>query len=416
MNKRIKDILSIENLDKLANYSFVLYGFLLPLSRAAISFFSILIFVIWIQKIIRLKDFSIFKEKSIIFFWVFLGFSALSLLWADRNYFGFGADILRKYMYLWALPAFAAIVEKRYAKAALEAFVCSMVISSVISFLLFFQIVHINGVSADNPSPIMHHIVYSIFLALTSALLLHRILNRDISFQRRVFYIFLFVLVSGALFLINGRTGQVAFLAAIFVTVYLRYRFTLKSIFLSVILFFVIVFSAYHLSDNFHKRAQATVHNTIDAIKNENYFESVGQRIGAWIIAKELLKEKPLLGYGIGSEMPAFYEYTRKDRKYRFYTELGFPHMHSEYLQIALQVGLIGFSIFLLFLYFMFKSPTRDREIRDIKYIFLTVFILGMFTEPLISHRNFSMGLFAFLGGIVLIFSRNENAKKREVE
>ncbi len=414
MNK-IKELLSVEKLDKLANYSFVLYGFLLPLSRAAISFFSILIFVIWIQKLIRVRNFSVFREKAIIFFWLFLGFSALSLLWANPNYFGFGADILRKYMYLWALPAYVAIVDKKYAKLALKAFICSMVISAIISYLLFFEVIKFDGVSPQNPSPIMHHIVYSIFLALSAALLLHRVLNNSINIKKRVLDLFLFVLVSGALFLINGRTGQFAFLAAIFVTVYLHYRFTLKGMFLSALLFAAILFSAYHLSDNFHKRAKATIHNTIDAIENENYFESVGQRIGAWIIAKEMLKEKPLLGYGIGSEMPAFYEYTHKDRKYRFYTELGFPHMHSEYLQIVLQIGVVGLLIFFLFLYFIFKAPTTDREIRDIKYIFLTVFILGMITEPLISHRNFSMGLFAFLGGIVLIFSKEAESKRVEV-
>ena len=410
--KKIKEFLSVENLDKLANYSFVLYGFLLPLSRAAISFFSILIFAVWVQRVIRTRDFSVFKEKPIIFFWLFLGFSALSLLWANHNYFGFGADALRKYMYLWALPAYAAVIEKKYAKLALKAFVCSMVISSVVSYLLFFGIIKLEGVSPQNPSPVMHHIVYSIFLAFGAALLLHRVLNNDINMKKRFADFVLFLLVSGALFLINGRTGQFAFLAAIFVTVYLHYRFTFKGIFLSFLLFIGVFFSAYHLSDNFHKRAKATIHNTIDAIENENYFESVGQRIGAWIIAKEMLKEKPLLGYGVGSEMPAFYEYTHRDRKYRFYTELGFPHMHSEYLQIVLQIGLIGLSLFLLFLYFIFKAPTEDREIRDIKYIFLTVFILGMFTEPLVSHRNFSMGLFAFIGGIVLVFSREKRTER----
>lgn len=404
--QKLKSFLSVENLNKIANYSFVLYGFLLPLSRAAISFFSILIFAIWIQKLVRTKDFSIFKEKAVIFFYLFLIFSALSILWANPKYLGFGLDILRKYMYLWAFPAFADLIDKKYAKLALKAFVLGVVISSLLSYGIFFKIIEISGVNPNNPSPIMHHIVYSIFLSFTAALLLYRILNNKLNKKKRFLDIALFLLISGNLFLINGRTGQVGFIFAIFVVSYLHYRFSLKTAAISISLLFAILFGAYHLSDNFHKRVQKTFHNTIDAIENENYYESVGQRIGAWIITKEMLKKHPFLGYGIGSEMPAFYQYTKTDPKYRFYKELGFPHMHSQYLQIVLQIGVVGLFIFLLFIYFLFKADTKDREIRDIKYIFLTIYLLGFFTEPLISHRNFSMGLFAFLAGIILVFSK----------
>ncbi|NPA81485.1 MAG: O-antigen ligase family protein [Epsilonproteobacteria bacterium] len=403
--QKIGKLLSVENLDKLANYSFVLYGFLLPLSRAAISFFSILIFAIWIQKLIRVKDFSIFKEKAIIFFYLFLIFSAISLFWANPKYFGFGADILRKYMYLWALPAYAAIIDKKYAKMALNAFIWGVFVSSLISYGVFFEIIHLHGVAPQNPSPVMHHIVYSIFLAFAASLLLYKILNYK---KNRILHTIMFALIVGDLFLINGRTGQVTFIFAMLLVIYLRYRFTIKTILLSAALLFSILFAAYHLSENFHNRVKLTIHNTIDAIENENYYESVGQRIGTWFITKEMLKDHLLLGYGIGSEMPAFYKYTKTDPKYRFYKELGFPHMHNQYLQIILQIGLIGLLIFLAFIYFIYKAPTEDREIRDVKYIILTIYLLGFLTEPLISHRNFSMGLFAFVIGIVLVFSKRE--------
>ena len=355
---------------------------------------------------IRKKNFSIFKEKPIFFFLLFLIFSTLSILWTNPLYIDNAIDILRKYMYLWAFLAYSAIIEKKYAKNALKAFIIGLTISSLISYGVFFKFISLNGVLPQNPSPIMHHIVYSIFLAIGAALLLHRILNNNLNKNRRILDLFLFLLLSGNLFLINGRTGQIAFIVAIAVVVYLYYRFTLRSILLLGFLLFSILFSAYHLSDNFNNRVKATIKNSIDAIENDNYFESVGQRIGTWIISEEMIKKKPLLGYGIGSEMPAFYEYTKTDKKYRFYTELGFPHMHNQYLQILLQIGIIGLSIFILFLVFLFRSPTSDRQIRDIKYIYLTIFILGFFAEPLISHRNFSMGLFAFLSGIVLVFSK----------
>jgi len=86
--------------------------------------------------------------------------------------------------------------------------------------------------------------------------------------------------------------------------------------------------------------------------------------------------------------------------------------MHNQYLQILLQTGVMGLGIFVLFLVFLFRSPTTNRQIRDIKYIFLTIFILGFFAEPLISHRNFSMGLFAFLSGIVLVFSKEKAVER----
>lgn len=59
-----------------------------------------------------------------------------------------------------------------------------------------------------------------------------------------------------------------------------------------------------------------------------------GGRLAGWLLTIELIKERPLLGYGLGSYIDLFLMHA--DERFRF----AFDHAHNDYLETAAELGL----------------------------------------------------------------------------
>ena len=198
------------NADRLLNYLYVLYAFTLPLSRTSTAIATALILLLFL--------FSPEKKQKVAEIWripaarwivIFVGYYFLSLLitttpghtseeWKE------GLRYLVPYLYLLPAVIIAATIEKHYLKIVLGALLAGMMISEVLSYLIFFGVWEKDRsiVSIANPTPFMHHIQYSTFLAITALLLLERII-RDSRIAYRIIYALFFTAIVGTLFLIT---------------------------------------------------------------------------------------------------------------------------------------------------------------------------------------------------------------------
>ncbi|MDT8339415.1 MAG: hypothetical protein RQ763_09460, partial [Sulfurimonas sp.] len=80
------------------NYIFILYAFLLPISRAGISILTALLFILWLFSNNFSKKVEFIKSNSVIlYFLAFIGFSLLSLFWSENVISGLA--YIRKYLY-----------------------------------------------------------------------------------------------------------------------------------------------------------------------------------------------------------------------------------------------------------------------------------------------------------------------------
>mgnify|MGYP001573307425 FL=1 len=133
--------------------------------------------------------------------------------------------------------------------------------------------------------------------------------------------------------------------------------------------------------------------NISDELKSEEGFSN---RIPAWIAAIDIIKDRPILGYGWGIKkfkelvyQEKFLERWKENKPsvYEFYTvtvkNTFFPP-HNLFLEIAVQSGLLGFTAFIVFIaiysYYLIKNILRTSSDED---------------------RNFSMIL---IGGTFLSF------------
>jgi len=391
---------------EILNYLYVLYAFTLPLSRASTSIATALILVLFLfsgnVKVSIKKIWENTAARSIL---IFVLFYFLSLLGLFPEEWKQGIRYLIPYLYLLPAVIMMVTLEKRYIPLVLSALIAGLFVSEVISYTLFFELWEKSRVIASNPSPFMHHIQYSTFLAFTALMLLNMLLKET----RRgypLFYFLFFVAVVGTLFLINGRTGQVAFLVGLFVLGLMHFQNKAKALLLSSLMIVLVVGAAYALSDNFRERisvAQSDIHNMID---KGNYGTSLGYRVGVTILSLPLIEEKPLFGTGVIDTIPLI----RKEAAIEFPNDYFLSianHLQNQYLQILVEIGFVGLGLFLVMLYSIARIPLQSEMYRNLKIILMSVYLFTMLSDIQL-HIQFTAGLFALITGVLLAQSRIE--------
>jgi len=286
------------NFKKIIYYVVLIFAFTLPLSRAAISLFIILLPLLWILEGDFQKKYEQIKSsKLLLAILFFLFFSILSITWTEDLTLGMKG--LRLDMYLLSLFVIATSIKKEHIQSIITVFLLGMFISEVIAYGVFFELWTFKNATVQNPSPFMMHIDYSVFMAFTSLLLLNRLFANHYELKEKLVYVFFFLTVTGNLFLAIGRTGQVAFVVGVFVMSIIHFRITLKSMLISTLLLSSIFTVAYNVSDTFKVRAHAGL-NDIQKISDMNLNNSWGIRVAYYITTYDIFKNNPIVGVGLG--------------------------------------------------------------------------------------------------------------------
>lgn len=400
MKKMIK--LSKITLDDYINYIFLLYAFLLPLSRAGITILTALLFVLWLFTADFKKKITFLKSNKIaIYLFAFIALSLLSLVWSDNV--SSGLYYIRKYWYYLTIFVIATSVHKKYIKYAITAFLSGMFISEMLSYGIFFELFTFKNVPSDNPTPFMNHLQYSMFLAFTSLLLLNRYFYEE-RLKYKILYLLYFLTVTTNLFINAGRTGQVAFFIALFVLGLLNIKRKLLSLFIMLTLSSSILFVSYQVSPVFKSRIDVGVKDIKGIYQNEDYSTSIGLRIGAWTVGSEIFMDNPLLGTGVTNDMNKMREYITNNHPEMQCVKI-MPSYHNYYVHTAVRLGIIGLFLYLMIFYSILKLEAPVKENSNLKILFVVVYMISSLFENMF-HEQFSEAFFAFFVGVFIAQSR----------
>ena len=400
----------IKNISRIdyINYLILLYAFLLPLSLDITRTISIILIILWISG----KDrFETSIPKPLIIFLAFIGISFISYFWSDST-FQEVFKYIKRYWYFFPAFIIYKYIKKAYIEYAISTFLLGMFVSEMISFSIYFHIISPFGLAnATTLSPFMQHTMYSIFLAATSIFLLGRFLyEKNIKYQIVYFLFFLSVAVN--LFINTGRTGQIAFFGALIILFIYKYKLRIKSVFLSILAIIFILFAAYNFSPNFKNRMNQTEQSVNKMLKKDDYSTSLGIRAAFWIITKEMFLDSPILGVGTANHLSKM-KITIEEKLPHLKINKGYLHFHNQYLEVLVQLGIIGLFIFLLFLYSIIKIKILNYEINLLKIGFISVFILGMITDNIL-WLNMTIMLFSFILGLLLAQNKYEQKRLKE--
>ncbi len=406
----MKNLLNKINFEKTYYISLLIFAFMLPLSRAANSFFIILLILLLLLQGNYKNHFKILSTSPLaISIFSFILFTFLSLIWTENLEFALNQK--RLYVPWLAIFTIALNVKKEQIFSIISAFVIGMIVSELLSYGMFFELWQIKGHGKEYPSPFMMHIDYSVFLAFTSIILLNRLLSMRYSLKEKLIILFFFLTITGNLFINDGRTGQLAFMVGIFATIFIHYKINIKSIIASVILISIIFSSAYTFSNKFQTRVHAA-QSDIERIMNGQLNSSWGIRVAMYFVAADIAKENPILGVGVGDYKIAAKEALAKNDHNFHKTVIEFipkHHFHSQYLNILVQGGIIGLLIFLMIFYQFAKLSILDPELKELSLLIIILMMTAFIAEPLFL-KQFTNMLFILFAGLFLAASLHSKA------
>ena len=185
--------------------------------------------------------------------------------------------------------------------------------------------------------------------------------------RTRAGLIFFLLLETGLAFLNNHRTQIVAFGAGIaFITLASR-RYKLLSC--GVVAVLIALFAAYQASPRSFDRYK-TLLNPQTYVSNDS--TGLNDRLAIWQGTVDMIKERPLLGYGYGwkkiknvaVDSGWLERWDKNGRTHLYFTEKGYgaANPHNLVLQILFEVGIIGLAAFLfLWLTVVWKAVKTGR-------------------------------------------------------
>lgn len=171
---------------------------------------------------------------------------------------------------------------------------------------------------------------------------------------------------------------------------------------LLIILTILMVSSLFILNN---KKIQQGIHTAITAVKDKKYTGSWGHRVGFAIVGLQIYSEHPIIGRGINDVRARTIEFAKNNPEY-FKGDHN-RHFHNEHINILVEVGLIGYSLFILFIYMFLKLSVQDSFINRLKYTFIISFLFLMLGEHYLHTQQVASFFFIFLS-LILLYNKQE--------
>jgi len=398
-------MIKIKDYKKYITYLLIAYAFSFPISKAATNLFEILAILLWIIEGNWKEKFALYKNNLLsIAIALLISFSLISILWHGNA--ELTLKYVAKYRHLLIIFVFYSSFDKKYTSSLLSAFLAAMFLSEIMSYAIFFELIHYKNISPNDPSPFMSHMTYSTVLAFTINVLLIRFFYAT-NLKYKLFYILFFITATINLFINGGRSGQVIFIILIFITIFTSLKHKVKAFILSLIILVSTFFLAYTLSQNFQKRSNQLYNDISNIIVANNYEGNAGTRLALSIIGIQTFIDNPLSGTGIAYNMHNIKTYANKNA---FNPNLlsNLADYHNGFLTVSVQLGIIGLLISILIIYSLLSLQIRDKEYKILSLLFATTFVLFSFTHNTFHTMN-PMIFFALFAGYFNALSREKS-------
>jgi len=372
----------------------------LPLYRPWVTLASTLVMLLWIfggnlkSEIKRLKH-----HRLTLAIVVFLALNLLSLAWSGDP--GAGLRYVAKYRYLLLVPMVATAVSGLFRKRAAVAFQIGAVGSVALSAAVLLGTLHIGDAHPGDPSATMAHLDYTLILAVCSLLGLTRALYGRMSSRERVLWFAGSVLTAAGLLFNIGRSGQLGFAAGLGVLM-LRWAFDASPrVFVASIMAAVVgAIAVWVLAPPAVLRMADARHEFHAAAVDNDFQSNIGGRLAASAVAARIVRERPLLGTGVGGNIPLFRALL--DTEFREFKPAiyWYRHFHNQYAQIATELGVAGLASLGWIFWVLVRGPYRSRGLAAAASVVAATYLVAFLGEPFL-HKQIPLVAFALVAGLI---------------
>ena len=381
-----------ENSVFITNYLLIGYTFFLPLSKNISNiFFTLVIIFFFLNGNMKDKINFILKDKVVVSILLFILVHIVWLIGTDH--FEYAQTKILFMKHFLSIIIIVTMVSKEYIAKIITAFVLSMLFSEICSYFIFFGFIEpFNNATRINPVPFMlNHGFYSTFLALTLGILLFNLFKKELKFNyfNKFIALFFSVTIIFNILIISSRLGYILLFAVIFsMTIILFRRYIFKTIILTIFVISIFYSIAYKNISNFQIRVNEAIQNTEQIFTEQDYTTSEGIRFGFYKYSLEALKESPIFGVGTGDHINyiknKIIDYKYPEPMLNILNGGENANLHSDYLDIFVQFGLIGLLIFLNIFYQIVRYKTENEHLKALQVILVVVMLVQALPQGMV--------------------------------
>jgi len=380
-------------------------AFLLPVSRRGVTIVASLVLLLWLLRGgWRERWRTVRSSPLLLAILAFVVLGVTSLAWST-DVLG-GLDYLSKYRYFLLAAVVATSCPSGSVGRVLDAFLAGIAVSLVWSFGIAAGLVHFGHGYPENPAPSMNHLDYSMFLAVAGLVILVHLVRRPAGGWRRAGWAALAVATVVGLLVNIGRSGQLAFFVALAALLARRLpgpRFLRPVVAAAAAATLLSV--AYLTVPTFRSRAVAALHEIEGAVLRHEYGTNQGKRVASMIASAELMRAHPVVGTGVGDAVDDFQRTVQQRYPDLAEAVRAYRHLHNQYLQVGVELGLLGLAALLNIFVQLLRAATGRPELDDVARVVGWVFLVGCVGDPFL-HKQLPLILFSLMCGLVVAGGR----------
>lgn len=309
----------------------------------------LLVFLIaddWRQRWYRLRKSPLAMASLVAF-----GLLALWMLHPEARLHD-SLELLRKYAKLLLIALLITLLDdERWRLRALQGFVLAVLFTLVISWLQYAGLFEL-GPPGEEYTGIKRRITHSFFMAFAAWWLLEQALKPDVGGVRRSVYALLAALAAhNVVFMVDGRTGQLVLLALLLFGAGRRLGW--RGVVTAALVAGLLILLAMQLSDRLQQRIQLTYQQLHGVMVGDWSVVPPGTRLELYANSLRLIAERPWFGHGLGSFAEGYARIQAQQG--------GRPsdNPHSEFLNLMVQLGLLGPLLWFALLLLMWREAAR---------------------------------------------------------
>jgi O-antigen ligase len=328
----------------IAQWAMVVLFFSLSTSR---SLFAMSAFVMmlawgfsgqWRQKLTTLID-----KPAALWITALVAWMYLSILWSE----GTPESIFYAAKVQWQLLLIPIIVtlaiNEQWIGRCWTGFAVGMTV--LILHIYMMQVVSIPWIHSTTPDSVFFNALpQAIGVAIFCAWCIHEFFNNNQNKVYKIFLILLFLSSSYAVFQISQQrlaylTWIISCIIVLFLSIQSRNRWI--AVAALVFLFASIILSSPKIQARFEQARKDVL-----SYEYKNNYSSVGMRLHMWFTGTQSILKAPFVGYGLGS-YPVIATNNFQDP---VMCEVACRHPHNQYIFYALEFGIVGLGLFIIFL------------------------------------------------------------------
>ncbi|MAO71501.1 MAG: hypothetical protein CMD02_03200 [Flavobacteriales bacterium] len=297
--------------------------------------------------------------------------------------------LLKRVSLLWLLPVFYSTnFSNKIIKKSVFTFFISMFVSSVIAISENYGILNINEENWTIAA-YLKYTEHNVFLASTILILIYSYFKLNLQPKFKILLLIFLPFYLFSLFTEAGKSGQLVFVLLLLIFIFIHLRKNIKYLLIAIGLLFLGLFVVYNSSEMLQKRYKQEISRFLN--------KQSSSRSLLFTHSIELIKKKPIIGYGAGAFTDVFRKIDNETEKIVKYHQTP----HNNYLYVWVELGIPGLIIFLSVFYFQIRELKKLKD-GFVRILLPIMYLAIMFTDSYLFGMHNTLILYIFLSVIVV--------------